>query len=340
MEESGGGKWWGVVAKPCDSCKVAAALVFCRVDSAFLCMGCDVAHTRHERVWMCEVCEQAPATVTCKADAAALCVTCDRDIHSANPLARRHERFPVVPFFDSAAASASSSATVLVPAAADEITDHHLHETTATTATVPSWMIPIGATAKVGGNEPEVKSIELLMSESDQFLDFDYPISINSSGTDSVVPVQVQPTKSLQIVNHSTDNNYLEIDFSSSKLNSFNNNNNIYTAQCFSQSVSTIKCFLTWMTNLIEFNSIIHSYFRFLHLNFTARSIQSSNCIYNSLVFWYFRCLRRPWTLELCPMGAPCQRYRILLGKSKWMWVVPFCRTMERSRDGTGKLEF
>ncbi|GMP36321.1 hypothetical protein CsSME_00008488 [Camellia sinensis var. sinensis] len=242
MEESGGGNWWGVVAKPCDSCKVAAALVFCRVDSVFLCMGCDVAHTRHERVWMCEVCEQAPASVTCKADAAALCVTCDRDIHSANPLSRRHERFPVVPFFDSATASAASSATVLFPAAADEITDYHQHETTAAAATAPSWLIPIGATPKVAGNEPEMKSIELLMSESDQFLDFDHPISINSSGTDSVVPVQVQPTKSLQMVNHSTDNNYLEIDFSSSKLNSFNNNNNnnnIYTAQCFSQSMSS-----------------------------------------------------------------------------------------------------
>ncbi|CAK9148325.1 unnamed protein product [Ilex paraguariensis] len=52
---------------------------------------------------MCEVCEQSPAAVTCKADAAALCVACDCDIHSANPLARRHERFPVVPFYDSAA---------------------------------------------------------------------------------------------------------------------------------------------------------------------------------------------------------------------------------------------
>ncbi|CAL5376554.1 unnamed protein product [Camellia sinensis] len=80
---------------------------------------------------------------------------------------------------------------------------------------------------------------------SDQFLDFDYPISIHNSGTDSVVPVQVQLTKSLQMMNHSTNNNYLEIDFSSSKLNSFinnnNNNNNIYTAQCFSQS-STPDC--------------------------------------------------------------------------------------------------
>ncbi|KAL8478710.1 hypothetical protein ACS0TY_030550 [Phlomoides rotata] len=43
-----------------------------------------------------------PAAVTCKADAAALCITYDRGIHSANPLARRHERSAVVPFYDTA----------------------------------------------------------------------------------------------------------------------------------------------------------------------------------------------------------------------------------------------
>jgi hypothetical protein len=50
---------------------------------------------------MCEVCELAPAVVTCKADAAALCFSCDSDIHSVNALARRHERVPVIPFFES-----------------------------------------------------------------------------------------------------------------------------------------------------------------------------------------------------------------------------------------------
>ncbi|XP_031493171.1 zinc finger protein CONSTANS-LIKE 2-like [Nymphaea colorata] len=47
------------------------------------------------REWLCEVCESAPATVTCKADSAVLCATCDADIHSANPLARRHLRVPI-----------------------------------------------------------------------------------------------------------------------------------------------------------------------------------------------------------------------------------------------------
>lgn len=101
-------KCWGIEARRCDSCKSAAALLYCRADCAFLCGSCDArVHTanllsrRHERVLLCEVCEQAPASVTCKADAAALCTTCDSDIHSANPLSRRHERVPVVPFLDS-----------------------------------------------------------------------------------------------------------------------------------------------------------------------------------------------------------------------------------------------
>ncbi|KAI3925169.1 hypothetical protein MKW98_009819 [Papaver atlanticum] len=112
---AGGGNW-SMNTKPCDSCKSATALLFCRADSAFLCLTCDSnihsankLASRHERVWMCEVCESAPASVTCKADAASLCVTCDADIHSANPLARRHERVPVVPFFDSAISAAASA---------------------------------------------------------------------------------------------------------------------------------------------------------------------------------------------------------------------------------------
>ncbi|KAL2925825.1 Zinc finger protein CONSTANS-LIKE 4 [Bienertia sinuspersici] len=94
-------------AKVCDSCKSAAATVFCGADTAYLCIPCDSdihaankLASRHARVWVCEVCEQSPASVTCKADAAHLCATCDRDIHSANPLARRHDRVPLSPFYD------------------------------------------------------------------------------------------------------------------------------------------------------------------------------------------------------------------------------------------------
>jgi len=48
-------------------------------------------------VWVCEACERAPAAFLCKADAASLCSSCDADIHSANPLASRHHRVPILP---------------------------------------------------------------------------------------------------------------------------------------------------------------------------------------------------------------------------------------------------
>ena len=50
-------------------------------------------------MWMCEVCEQAPTSVTC-----------DFDIHSTNPLAHRHKRVPVEPFFDTAESVIKSGA--------------------------------------------------------------------------------------------------------------------------------------------------------------------------------------------------------------------------------------
>ncbi|XP_074269221.1 zinc finger protein CONSTANS-LIKE 5 [Silene latifolia] len=105
---------WGLPPRPCDICLTAAALLYCRADSTFLCGACDMkihVTVHHERVWMCEVCEQSPAAVTCKADAAVLCTSCDNDIHSANPLASRHERVPVIPFLDSAVDAAVRSST-------------------------------------------------------------------------------------------------------------------------------------------------------------------------------------------------------------------------------------
>ncbi|KAI4376337.1 hypothetical protein MLD38_014112 [Melastoma candidum] len=98
-----------MASRLCDACKSSASSIFCRADSAFLCLPCDSdihaankLASRHARIVLCQVCEQCPAVVTCKADAASLCASCDRDIHSANPLARKHLRVPVVPFFDSA----------------------------------------------------------------------------------------------------------------------------------------------------------------------------------------------------------------------------------------------
>lgn len=163
-----GGETWSLTAKLCDSCKAAPATVFCRADSAFLCMACDSKihaanklASRHGRVWVCEVCEQAPASVTCKADAAALCASCDRDIHSANPLARRHERIPVVLFYDSASAAKSSQS-----AAAEEFSEEE--------AEAASWLLP-NPNNKLDeeSGSPEYKSAECLFSDMDPYLDLD-----------------------------------------------------------------------------------------------------------------------------------------------------------------------
>ncbi|CAA0828331.1 Zinc finger protein CONSTANS-LIKE 2 [Striga hermonthica] len=52
---------------------------------------------RDRQALLCEACESAPAVFLCKADAASLCTACDAEIHSVNPLARRHHRVPISP---------------------------------------------------------------------------------------------------------------------------------------------------------------------------------------------------------------------------------------------------
>ncbi|KAL4397679.1 hypothetical protein S245_002239 [Arachis hypogaea] len=232
---------WTVPPKPCDSCKIASAALFCRPDSAFLCIACDSKihcanklASRHDRVWMCEVCEQAPAAVTCKADAAALCVTCDSDIHSANPLARRHERIPVEPFFDSADSIVKASAasfSFVVPTDNGISSDGFPNDDAA-------WLIPNPNYGSKLMDAPDMKSREMFFSEMDPFLDFDYSNSFqnnnnnnNSAGNDSVVPVQSKPAP---MMNHHAEGSCFDIDFCRSKLSSFN-----YPSQSISQSVSS-----------------------------------------------------------------------------------------------------
>ncbi|KAJ4958424.1 hypothetical protein NE237_025535 [Protea cynaroides] len=207
-----------MTAKPCDSCKSAAALLFCRADSAFLCISCDTkVHgankfaSLHERVWMCEVCEQAPASVTCKADAAALCVTCDRDIHSANPLARRHERSPVVPFYESAAFVDKSNAFNLKSNGDDDDDDDDLNDIDGDReegAEAASWLLPNPNPNKLIEAQ-DLKSGDYFFSDMDPYLDLDY-----TPPCDSVVPVQTSSAPPL--ITPSSDNCY-DIDLGRSK---------------------------------------------------------------------------------------------------------------------------
>ncbi|KAK4481635.1 hypothetical protein RD792_012541 [Penstemon davidsonii] len=165
-----------VAAKPCDYCNSTAALIFCLADSAFICIMCDTkihnTNDKHERVWMCDVCEQAPAAFNCKADAAALCVSCDRDIHSANPLARRHERTPVVPFYDTA------ESVVMKSIPANTFASNHdtkidmcvtHNDYTPGLSIFPNPII----SSKAIDDIPDMKSMDFLFPDSNQFLDFD-----------------------------------------------------------------------------------------------------------------------------------------------------------------------
>lgn len=198
----GFGNAWRLTTKLCDSCKSAAAAVFCRDDSAALCISCDTkTHSKpthpHGRVWMCEVCEHSPAAVTCKADAAALCVTCDADIHSANPLARRHERFPVDLFKAvESLADRSTAFNFLTLPNKSSSGDAYPHDDSK--VDVDAWLIPgCGAAADVN----KAGDFSTLFNETDPFLDLEYGISMinpfHGTGNDGIVPdqaVAVQPS--------------------------------------------------------------------------------------------------------------------------------------------------
>ncbi|XP_009758697.1 zinc finger protein CONSTANS-LIKE 3-like [Nicotiana tabacum] len=234
---------WSLTAKLCDSCKTTSATVFCRADSAFLCLGCDCKihaanklASRHARVWVCEVCEQAPASVTCKADAAALCVTCDRDIHSANPLARRHERFPVVPFYDSAVAKSHGGVND------DEkyFDSHENNPQPEEEAEAASWILP---TPKEG-TDNQYKSADYLFNDMDSYLDMDImscdqkPHNIlqlhQQYCSDGVVPVQ-NKNESSHLQGPVVDGfPTYEMDFIGSKPYLYN-----FNSQSISQSVSS-----------------------------------------------------------------------------------------------------
>ncbi|CAI9787443.1 unnamed protein product [Fraxinus pennsylvanica] len=224
---------WNAAAKSCDYCKSTAALLFCRVDSAYMCMACDAKvhkNISHERVWMCEVCEQAPATVTCKADAAALCVTCDRDIHSANPLSSRHERVPVIPFFDTAESVVKSTATTGLLPMSDSTSNVFVSSNESWNISANPDAIKLGAPVTV----EDMKPVEFLFTDTEQFLDFDYPIC---SQVDSVVPVPTIkiPPVPTQLTDFSSENR-AEIGFTRSNINSYNSS---FTTPSLSLSVSS-----------------------------------------------------------------------------------------------------
>ena len=63
----------------------------------------------------CDYCEAAPALVYCRADSARLCLSCDRHVHAANSVSERHSRSLVCDACSSAPSSILRGRLLLCP---------------------------------------------------------------------------------------------------------------------------------------------------------------------------------------------------------------------------------
>lgn len=88
---------------PCDYCSEEIAVLFCRADSAKLCLSCDLhVHSandlsrKHVRSQICDNCNSEPVSMRCCTDNLVLCNECDWDAHGNCSVS--HERNPVEGF--------------------------------------------------------------------------------------------------------------------------------------------------------------------------------------------------------------------------------------------------
>ncbi|KAK1415902.1 hypothetical protein QVD17_31690 [Tagetes erecta] len=90
---------------PCDYCNHHIALIFCRADSAKLCLLCDhhvhsanALSGKHLRSQICDGCRSAPVSVRCGTDNLVLCKDCDWDAHGVCSVSGEHDRVTVEGF--------------------------------------------------------------------------------------------------------------------------------------------------------------------------------------------------------------------------------------------------
>ena len=83
----------------CDLCGEVQATVYCRADSARLCLSCDrhvhdanALSQRHSRTLICHGCNVGPAGVRCTSCRTCFCQTCDDHTHSSSMAASQHKR--------------------------------------------------------------------------------------------------------------------------------------------------------------------------------------------------------------------------------------------------------
>ncbi|XP_054804502.1 zinc finger protein CONSTANS-LIKE 15-like [Prosopis cineraria] len=101
---------------PCDFCTQQTAVLYCRADSAKLCLFCDqqvhsanLLSRKHLRSQICDNCTSELASVRCNTDNLVLCQDCDWDAHASCSVAASHHRTSVEGFTGCPSASELAS---------------------------------------------------------------------------------------------------------------------------------------------------------------------------------------------------------------------------------------
>ncbi|EPS61097.1 hypothetical protein M569_13703 [Genlisea aurea] len=89
----------------CDFCGSRTAVLYCRADSAKLCLSCDshvhsanAVSRKHIRSQICDNCAAEPASCRCATDGLVLCQDCDCDAHGSCAASAAHDRSPLEGF--------------------------------------------------------------------------------------------------------------------------------------------------------------------------------------------------------------------------------------------------
>ncbi|KAM7468798.1 hypothetical protein LguiB_016360 [Lonicera macranthoides] len=84
---------------PCDFCNEEIAVLYCRADSAKLCLFCDqhvhsanALSRKHLRSQICDNCGSEPVSVRCSTDNLVLCQDCDWDSHASCPSSHHRQQ--------------------------------------------------------------------------------------------------------------------------------------------------------------------------------------------------------------------------------------------------------
>ncbi|KAI5351857.1 hypothetical protein L3X38_004748 [Prunus dulcis] len=90
---------------PCDFCTDQPAVLYCKADSAKLCLFCDqhvhsanLLSRKHVRSQICDNCASEPVSVRCSTDNLVLCQECDWDAHGSCSVSAAHDRTPLEGF--------------------------------------------------------------------------------------------------------------------------------------------------------------------------------------------------------------------------------------------------